>query len=89
MGGLYSNEEMEQSGNVVVNSVAPNSQRLNALYTKGKEHGMWTNESGFCAFASVVTGITITKETIYQLVEDQFLQLEQAIEEESVAAQAS
>jgi len=86
MGGLYSHEEMEQSGNVVVESVAPNSARLNALYARGKEKGLWTSESGFCAFASATTGFNISKETVYDLVEDQFLQLEQAIGDEPAIA---
>jgi phage recombination protein Bet len=87
MGGLYSHDEMEQSGNVVVNAIAPNSQRLNALYTKGKEKGLWESESGFCAFASAELNVNVSKDTIYELVEDQFLQLEQAIEEEVAVAQ--
>jgi phage recombination protein Bet len=86
MGGLYSHEEMEQSGNVVVESVAPSSARLNALYVKGKEKGMWTNDTGFCAFASAELNFNVSRDTVYNLVEDQFLQLEQAVQEEAAIA---
>lgn len=85
MAGLYSHEEMEQSGNVVVNSVSPISETLNRLYTQGKTKGLWKDIEGLYPYASAVLSATVTRETIYDLTGEQLAQLEAIIDAESDA----
>src|SRR5579872_6414169 len=82
-GGMYANEEMQQadsgSGNVVVSTIAPNSERLEALYQNGKAKGMWHKREELFPFIYALTNENVTKETIYSLSDEVLLQLEQAV----------
>jgi phage recombination protein Bet len=89
MAGLYSHEEMEQSGNVVVNSVSPISETLNRLYTQGKAKGLWKDIDGLYPYASAVLSATVTRDSIYELSQEQLAQLIDVIESEAEVAQAS
>lgn len=86
MGGLYTHEEMESAGTgVTVETVSPQSATLNALYTKGKEAQCWDSQNGMYAFATAVLGVNITRETLYDLNDEQIAQLDAAIAQESYA----
>lgn len=85
-GGLYANEEMQQAGpgvgSVVVESVSPISERLEALYQSGKAKGIWQKRDELFPFISALTGLNLTRETLYDIPEDALMQLEQAVAEE-------
>lgn len=53
---------------------------LKAIYEHGIEKGVWSGPQAYCATASVVLGITVTKDS--KLTNDQKVQLWQMIEQE-------
>jgi phage recombination protein Bet len=90
-GGMYSHEEMMQAdsgaGNVVVGSVSPLSDTLNAIYERGVERGIWQKREELFPFIEKHLGVTVTRQTIYDLTQEQLEQLLLAVEEAQASAE--
>lgn len=65
--------------------VSPTKTRLNAVYDAGKGKALWSGSEGMLNFVVALTGINVTKDTIYELPEELLGKLEKAVEEESAS----